>query len=141
MNLQELLQKQFFFEDTLTKEVIVMAFPTHIVAAAGYVFDKEGNILIIKTQNRGYDATGGQIEEGEDLEAGVLREIMEESGECRTSEESSEVLWVPKEKVLDYITSPVLRYRFEKILNFDKRVTYASYVTRPDFRVLTERYI
>ena len=45
-----------------------MAFPTHIVAAAGYVFDKEGNILIIKTRNRGYDATGGQIEEGEDLE-------------------------------------------------------------------------
>ena len=118
-----------------------MAFPTHIVAAAGYVFDKEGNMLIIKTLNRGYDTTGGQIEEGEDLEAGVLREIMEESGECRTSEESSEVLWVPREKVLDYITSPVLYYRFEKILNFDGKVTYASYVTRPEFKVVTERYI
>ncbi len=160
-----------------------MAFPTHIVAAAGYVFDKEGNVLIIKTPNRGYDATGGQIEEGEDLEAGVLREIMEESGirarvkclcgvysnvgkyvfydgvtsvptkvvfdficeyeggECRTSDESSEVIWVPKEKVLDYITAPVLRYRFEKILSFVGKVTYASYVTKPEFRVLTERYI
>ena len=103
-----------------------MAFPTHIVAAAGYVFDKGGNMVIIKTLNRGYDTTGGQIEEGEDLEAGVLREIMEESGECRTSEESSEVLWVPREKVLDYITSPTLRYRFEKILNFDGKITYAS---------------
>ena len=30
-----------------------MVFPTHIVAAAGYVFDKEGNVLIIKTLNRG----------------------------------------------------------------------------------------
>ena len=160
-----------------------MAFPTHIVAAAGYVFDKEGNILIIKTPNRGYDATGGQIEEGEDLEAGVLREIMEESGikakvkclcavysnvgkhlfydgvtpvptkvmfdficeyeggECRTSDESSEVIWVPREKVLDYISTPVLCYRFEKILNFDGRVTYASYVTKPQFQVLTERHI
>ena len=138
-----------------------MAFPSHIVAAAGYVFDKEGNILIIKTPNRGYDATGGQIEEGEDLEAGVLREIMEESGikakvnclcavysnvgkhiyydgvttvptkvmfdficeyeggECRTSEESSEVLWVPKEEVLNYVITPWLRYRFEKVLNLD----------------------
>ena len=57
-----------------------MGFPTHIVAAAGYVFDAKGNVLIIKTLNRGYDATGGQIEEGEDLETGVLREIMEESG-------------------------------------------------------------
>lgn len=160
-----------------------MAFPTHIVAAAGYVFDKEGNMLIIKTLNRGYDTTGGQIEEGEDLEAGVLREIMEESGitakikclcavysnvgkytyydgvtmvptkvifdficeyesgECRTSEESSEVFWGPREKVLDYITSPTLRYRFEKILNFDGKITYASYVTRPEFKVVTERYI
>ena len=160
-----------------------MAFPTHIVAAAGYVFDKKGNILIIKTQNSGYDATGGQIEEGEDLERGVLREIMEESGiqakvkclcavysnvgkgvfydgvtsvptkvmldficeyesgECRPSEESSEVLWVPREKVLDYISKPVLRYRFEKILNFNGKVTYASYVVNPEFQVLTERYI
>lgn len=160
-----------------------MAFPTHIVAAAGYVFDKEGNILIIKTPNRGWDCTGGQVEEGEDLEAGVLREIMEESGitakvkslcavysnvgkytfydgvtpvptkvmfdficeyesgECRTSEESSEVIWVPREKVFDYLSSPVMRYRFEKILNFDGKVTYASYVTRPEFQVLTERYI
>ena len=57
-----------------------MAFPTHIVAAAGYVFDKEGNLLLIKTPHRGWDCTGGQIEEGEDLETGVLREIMEESG-------------------------------------------------------------
>lgn len=160
-----------------------MAFPTHIVAAAGYVFDKEGNLLLIKTPNRGWDCTGGQIEEGEDLEAGVLREIMEESGitarvkslcavysnvgkytfydgvtpvptkvmfdficeyesgECRTSEESQEVIWVPKEKALEYVTTPVLRYRFEKVLNFEGRITYASYVTRPEFQVLTERYI
>lgn len=160
-----------------------MAFPTHIVAAAGYVFDNKGNILIIKTPNRGFDCTGGQVEVGEDLEAGVLREIMEESGikakvkclcgvysnvgkhkyydgitdvptkvmfdficeyesgECRTSEESSEVLWIPKEEVMDYISTPVLRYRFEKILAFDGKVTYASYVTKPEFQVLTERYI
>ena len=160
-----------------------MAFPTHIVAAAGYVFDKDGNILIIKTHNRGYDTTGGQIEVGEDLETGVLREIKEESGiqakvkclcgvysnvgegvfydgvtpvptkvmfdficeyesgECRISEESSEVLWVSREKVLDYISNPVLRYRFEKILRFEGKVNYSSYVTKPEFHVLTERYI
>ena len=64
-----------------------------------------------------------------------------ESGECRTSEESQEVIWVPKEKALEYVTTPVLRYRFEKILNFEGRLTYASYVTKPEFQVLTERYI
>ena len=57
-----------------------MAFPTHIVAAAGYVEDKNGNMLLVKTHNRGWDATGGQIETGENLEEGVLREIFEESG-------------------------------------------------------------
>ncbi|MBR2717933.1 MAG: NUDIX hydrolase [Clostridia bacterium] len=160
-----------------------MAFPTHIVAAAGYVFDQDGRVLLIKTLHRGYDATGGQIEEGEDLITGVLREIEEESGikakvkclcgvysnvgkykyydgvttvptkvifdficeyesgECRTSEESSEVLWVPKEKVLDYISTPVLRYRFEKMLSFDGTVTYASFMTKPEFQLLTERRI
>lgn len=160
-----------------------MAFPTHIVAAAGYVFDDQGNLLLIKTPNRGWDGTGGQIEEGEDIETGVLREIMEESGvrarvvalcgvysnvgkhvfydgvtpvptkvmldficeyeggECRTSEESSEVIWVPKEKVMDYVTNPTQRYRIGKALSFDGRITYASYVTRPEFKLLKERQI
>ena len=152
------------------------AFPTHIVAAAGYVFDKAGNMLLIKTHNRGWDCTGGQVEAGEDLimeESGIKARVISlcavysnvgqhvyydgvtpvptkvmfdficeyESGTCRPSEESSEVVWVPREKVMDYITTPVLRYRFEKILNFAGRITYASYVTRPEFRLLTERCI
>lgn len=160
-----------------------MAFPTHIVAAAGYVFDKDGNLLMIKTPNRGWDCTGGQVEIGEDLETAVLREIMEESGvtarvkclcgvysnvgqhvfydgvtpvptkvmldfvceyeggKLRTSEESSEVLWVPKDRALDYVTTPVMRYRIKKALEFNGQVTYASYVTKPEFHVLTERII
>lgn len=160
-----------------------MVWPTHIVAAAGYVFDKKGNVLIVKTHNRGWDCTGGQIEIGENIEEGVLREIFEESGvrakvktlcgiysnvgqhlfydgvtqvptkvmmdficeyesgELQCSEETSEVIWVHRDKVMDYITSPTQRYRFEKILNFDSRVTYASYLTRPEFKLLYERYV
>ncbi|MDD4124936.1 MAG: NUDIX hydrolase [Eubacteriales bacterium] len=160
-----------------------MPFPTHIVAAAGYVFDRNGNMLLVKTHNRGWDCTGGQVEAGESLEEGVLREIMEESGitaeikclcgvysnvgqflyydgvtnvptkvmfdficeyvsgDCRTSDETGEVIWVPKTKVMDYVTMPVLRYRFERILNFSGKVTYASYITKPEFKLLSERYI
>ena len=160
-----------------------MAFPTHIVAAAGYVFDRDGNLLMIKTPHRGWDCTGGQVETGENLEEAVLREIMEESGitarvkclcgvysnvgqytyydgvtpvptkvmldficeyvegECRTSEESSEVIWVPRDKALDNVTAPAMRYRIGKALAFSGQVTYASYVTKPEFRVLTERTI
>jgi len=160
-----------------------MAFPTHIVAAAGYVFDKDGNMLLVKTNNRGWDCTGGQIEIGENLEEGVLREILEESGitasvrclvgvysnvgqhlfydgvtnvptkvmfdficdyidgEPTVSDETSEVIWVPKAEVMQYITSPASRFKFERMLNFNGKICYSSYITKPEFKVLTDRHI
>jgi ADP-ribose pyrophosphatase len=160
-----------------------MVFPTHIVAAGGYVFDDKGNILIVKTHNRGWDCTGGQIEVGESLEEGVLREVLEESGinarvkclcgvysnvgqytyydgithvptkvmfdficeyisgEPTPSEETSEVMWVPKECALEYVSASPMRYRFEKVLSFNGKVTYASYITKPEYKLLSERFI
>jgi len=158
-----------------------MKFPTHIVAAAGYVEDKNGNLLLVKTHHRGWDTPGGQIEVGESIEEGLLREIFEESGitatvrclvgvysnvgqhmgydgvthiptkvmldficdyvdgQPTTSNETSEVIWVPKTDVMQYITTPVLRHRFEKVLNFSEEVCYSSYVTKPEFKVLLDR--
>lgn len=160
-----------------------MAWPTHIVAASGYVLDAAGNILLVKTYNRGFDGTGGQIENGESIEEGVLREVLEESGITATvralvgvysnvgehegyngmppiptkvmldflcdyvsgeptpSEETSEVVWVPRARALSYITHPTVRYRLEKALHFDGRVVYASYVTHPSFQLLSQRYV
>lgn len=160
-----------------------MLFPTHIVAAAGYVEDKNGNILLVKLQHRGWDTTGGQIEQGESLEEGVLREILEESGitatvrclvgvysnvgqhlwydnitpvptkvmfdficdyvsgEPTVSDETSEVVWIPKKEVLSLVTAPAMRFRFEKVLGFNGKISYASYVTKPEFQVLSDRYI
>ncbi len=160
-----------------------MAWPTHIVAAGGYVFDKSGNILIVKTKNRGWDCPGGQIEAGENIEEGVLREILEESGikasvrrlagiysnvgshlfyDGKTmvptkvifdficdyiegvpavSDETDEVMWVPVNEVLKHITTPAIYYRFGNILDFDGRVHYCSYVTRPEFEVITARFV
>ena len=160
-----------------------MAYPVHIVAAGGYVFDKNGNMILVKTHHRGWDCTGGQIEIGESLEKGVLREILEESGvkasvrslagvysnvgthldyDGKTPvptkvmfdficdyidgvltplEETSEVIWVSKENVMDHITNPVMRWRFNNILQFDGRIRYASYVSRPEFKLLSERFI
>lgn len=160
-----------------------MGFPTHIVGAAGYVEDKNGNMLLVKTHNRGWDAAGGQIETGENLEEGVLREIIEESGikasvrclagvysnvgqhlfydgvtnvptkvmfdficdyisgQPTISDETSEVMWVSKSEVMNYITMPVLRFRFQRILEFSGKICYSSFVTKPEFKVLTDRYI
>jgi len=160
-----------------------MAWPTHIVATAGYVFDKNGNMLLVKTNTRGWDCTGGQIEVGESVEDGVLREVLEESGvkasvrrlvgiysnvgvnmwydgktvvptkvmfdficdyiegELTPSDETSEVIWVPKENVLGYIAVPALQLRFRNVLQFDGRVHYCSYMTQPVFKLLSERIV
>lgn len=57
-----------------------MAWPTHIVACGGLVEDREGNILIVKTEHGGWVFPGGQVEVGENLMDGVIREVKEESG-------------------------------------------------------------
>ena len=160
-----------------------MSWPTHIVAAAGYVEDSNGNMLLVKTHHRGWDAAGGQIEVGESIEEGVLREILEESGimasvrslvgvysnvgqhlwydgvtnvptkvmfdficdyvdgQPTASSETSEVVWVPKNEVMNLVNAPAMRFRFEKVLSFSGKVCYSSYVTKPEFQVLSDRYI
>lgn len=160
-----------------------MSWPTHIVAAGGYVFDKSGNILIVKTHNRGWDCTGGQIEIGENIEEGVLREVLEESGvrasvrslvgiysnvgrhlyydgttpvptkvifdficdyidgELTPSDETSDVIWVPKSKVLEYVTHPASLFRFKNAIEFNRQIHYCSYITRPEFKVLSSRFV
>ena len=160
-----------------------MAWPSHIVAAAGYVFDNKDMLLLVKTNNRGWDCTGGQIEVGESIEEGLLREILEESGvhasirclagvysnvgmytsddgktsvptkvifdficdyiegDLTPSDETSEVIWVPRSKVMGYITYPVLELRFRHVLHFDSRIHYCSYTTHPEFKLLSERII
>jgi len=167
----------------LAKEMIAMAHPTHIVTAAGFVYDGDGNMLLVKTYHRGWETPGGQVDNGESLEDAVIREILEESGikvsltkligvysnvgtnvgydgstvvptkvmfdfMCEyvegtpaTSDETSEVLWVPREKVFEYVTHPVFVWRFKKAMEFDGRVCYCSYVSQPVFKVLSERYL
>src|SRR5579859_4168885 len=53
--------------------------PRHIVAAMGLVRDAAGRVLLVKTQRRGWEPPGGQVELGEDLLVGLRREILEES--------------------------------------------------------------
>ncbi len=57
-----------------------MKMPTHIVAAGSFTEDGKGNLLMVKTHNSGWVFPGGQVEEGESLTEGVIREVKEESG-------------------------------------------------------------
>ncbi len=57
-----------------------MVHPTHIVAAAGFVTNQDGAVLLIRNPTRGWECPGGQVEMGESLIGAVVREILEETG-------------------------------------------------------------
>ncbi|MFZ1735607.1 MAG: NUDIX hydrolase [Caldilineaceae bacterium] len=57
-----------------------MNYPKHIVATATLILNKEGKVLLVKTEKRGWEMPGGQVEEGEDITAALKRETMEEAG-------------------------------------------------------------
>ena len=54
-------------------------YPRHIVAA-GALVSKGDTVLLVRTPRRGWEFPGGQIEEGETLTEGLLRELHEETG-------------------------------------------------------------
>ena len=51
----------------------------HFVSAAGVVF-REGKVLMIRSERRGWEFPGGVVEQGEGILDGLKREILEESG-------------------------------------------------------------
>lgn len=57
-----------------------MNFPVHIVAVGGIVKRENGDILLVKSERRGWEFPGGQVEVGESLPEALKREIFEESG-------------------------------------------------------------
>jgi 8-oxo-dGTP diphosphatase len=50
-------------------------------------------------------------------------------GELTTSDETSDCKWIPKESVLEFITLPAIRMRYEAYLNYNGSVNYVEYVT------------
>lgn len=55
-------------------------YPKHIVAVTGLIHNPEGQILMIKSPQRGWECPGGQVEEGENLIQALQREVKEETG-------------------------------------------------------------
>ena len=54
--------------------------PKHVVAASALIRNDRGEIVLVRTERRGWELPGGQIELGETLTAGLQREILEECG-------------------------------------------------------------
>ena len=57
-----------------------MDYPKHIVATGSLIQNKNSQILLVKTEWRGWEMPGGQVEEGEDLISALKREVLEEAG-------------------------------------------------------------
>ena len=51
----------------------------HFVSAAGLVY-KDGKVLLIRSERRGWEFPGGIVEQGEAILDGLKREIFEETG-------------------------------------------------------------
>lgn len=62
-------------------------------------------------------------------------------GQLRTSDETSDCRWVAKDEVLDWITAPAIRARYQAYLDFDGKTEYMDYVTKPDFELKLSRKI
>jgi len=60
-------------------------------------------------------------------------------GQLATSEETSDSRWVAKERVLDFITAPYVRLRYQAYLDFTGSVYYMEYATYPQFELKLRR--
>lgn len=54
--------------------------PRHIVAASALIRNAKGEIALVRTERRGWELPGGQVELGESLIDGLKREVVEECG-------------------------------------------------------------
>lgn len=62
-------------------------------------------------------------------------------GELTTSEETSEVCWIEKDRVLDFISKEAIRTRFKVYLGFNGTINYMDYVTSPKFEIKLSRTV
>ena len=63
----------------------------------------------------------------------------ETGGVPRSSEENSESMYVPKDKVLDVIKAPAIIERYKAFLEYTGRPIYMEYVTKPVFELKVKR--
>jgi 8-oxo-dGTP diphosphatase len=62
-------------------------------------------------------------------------------GELSTSEETSESRWIRKGEVLDMVSAPALRTRYQAYLDFEGSIYYMEYITKPQFELKLKRNV
>lgn len=62
-------------------------------------------------------------------------------GAPRKSDENSETVFVPKDRVLDLIRTPAYIERYKAFLEYTGRPVYLEYVSKPEFQLKLKRLI
>lgn len=62
-------------------------------------------------------------------------------GELGISDETTDSRWVAKDSVLDFITHPAIRSRYQAYLEFNGAVNYMEYVTNSEFNIKHQTHI
>jgi len=82
--------------------------PQHIVAVSALIKNQSNQFLLVKSQQRGWELPGGQVEEGEDLVSSLRREVEEEAG-VKISIEKLGAIYSsvsnPSKVILDFIAT------------------------------------
>lgn len=56
-------------------------------------------------------------------------------GQLAVSEETTDCRWVAKDQVLEMVTHPAIRTRYQAYLQFKGEVNYIEYITSPQFKI------
>lgn len=64
-----------------------------------------------------------------------------EGGELATSDETSDSMWIPREKALELIKHPAMQLRYQAYLDYSGKILYVDYVSRPEFVLKSKRYV
>ncbi|MEO3944316.1 NUDIX domain-containing protein [Gorillibacterium sp. CAU 1737] len=63
------------------------------------------------------------------------------NGQFQESDETTESLWVPREKVLDLLVAPDLIDKYKAYLDFSGAVVYLEYRTKPEYDLRQKRFV
>lgn len=119
-------------------ENVIDALKREIMEEAG-VDIEVGEVFCIASNTKKYPGYNGVKE----IPTKIMLDFIckAKGGVPRPSEENSESMYVPKDKVLDMIKAPAIIERYKAFLAYAGRPTYMEYVAKPVFELKLKRLI
>ena len=113
-------------------ENVIDALKREIMEEAG-VDIEVGEVFCIASNTKKYPGYNGVKE----IPTKIMLDFIckAKGGVPRPSEENSESIYVPKDKVLDMIKAPAIIERYKAFLEYAGRPTYIEYVAKPVFEL------